>query len=84
VRVQQVWGGYTPLCVWLVVLVPEQVIANTGGILGVGPTPHEMLMRPGMTTVDVDGQPFTGPKTPRAKWHKVRQTCSGGGGDQVP
>eukprot|EP00775_Hariotina_reticulata_P011536 gene11536-11679_t len=48
-----------------------KVIANTAGILGIGPTPHEMLMRPGMTTVDVDGQPFKGPKTPKAKWHKL-------------
>jgi hypothetical protein len=35
-------------------------------------TPHEILPRPGRTIVDVDGVTFNGPKTPHAKWHKVR------------
>jgi hypothetical protein len=36
-------------------------------------TPHEILQRPGRTIVDVDGVTFNGPKTPHAKWHKVRR-----------
>lgn len=48
-----------------------QVVANTGGVLGLGMTPHEILPRPGRTIVDVDGVPFKGPKTKHAKWHKV-------------
>jgi hypothetical protein len=48
-----------------------QVVANTGGVLGLGMTPHEILPRPGRTIVDVDGVPFKGPKTPHTKWHKV-------------
>jgi hypothetical protein len=55
-----------------VVLASWQVIANTGGVLGLGMTPHEILPRPGRKIVDVDGVPFKGPKTPHAKWHKVR------------
>jgi hypothetical protein len=49
-----------------------QVIANTAGVLGVGGTPHEVLPRAGKSIVDVDKVPFKGPKTPQAKWHKVR------------
>jgi hypothetical protein len=48
-----------------------QVIANTGGIFGMGFTPHEVLPRPGKAVVDVDQIPFKGPKTKTAKWHKV-------------
>ncbi len=50
---------------------PHQIIANTGGVLGLGGTPHEVLPRPGRSVVDVDGNPFNGPKTPSAKWHGV-------------
>jgi hypothetical protein len=48
-----------------------QVVANTGGVLGLGMTPHEIIPRPGRSIVDVDGVPFKGPKTKQAKWHKV-------------
>lgn len=48
-----------------------KVVANTGGVLGLGMTPHEILPRPGRTIVDVDGVPFKGPKTKHAKWHKL-------------
>eukprot|EP00879_Flechtneria_rotunda_P018575 GHRR01019491.1.p1 GENE.GHRR01019491.1~~GHRR01019491.1.p1 ORF type:complete len:342 (+),score=104.91 GHRR01019491.1:616-1641(+) len=48
-----------------------KVIANTGGVLGAGRTPHEIAVRPGKHTVDVDGQTFKGPKTTTAKWHKL-------------
>lgn len=53
------------------VAAPLQVIANTGGVLGMGGTPHEVLPRAGKSIVDVDQVPFKGPKTPKAKWHKV-------------
>lgn len=48
-----------------------QVIANTGGVLGLGGTPHEVMVRANKSIVDVDKVPFKGPKTPHAKWHKV-------------
>ncbi|KAF8066394.1 glycosyltransferase family 92 protein [Scenedesmus sp. PABB004] len=48
-----------------------KMIANTGAVLGLGGTPHEVLPRRGRVVVDVDGVPFTGPKTPTAKWHKL-------------
>jgi hypothetical protein len=47
------------------------VIANTGGVLGIGGTPHEVMPRSNKSIVDVDKVPFKGPKTPSAKWHKV-------------
>jgi hypothetical protein len=57
-------------CAWI--HTPHaQIIANTGGILGMGYTPHEVIARPGRATVDVDQLPFRGPRTPEAKWHKV-------------
>jgi hypothetical protein len=59
-------------------VVVLQVIANTGGVLGMGGTPHEVLPRAGKTIVDVDKVPFKGPKTLQAKWHKVR-SCMGFG-----
>lgn len=65
---------YLPTCL-LALRYVVQVIANTGGILGVGPTPHEVLPRPGRSTVDVDGLAFKGPKSPHTKWHKVSGNC---------
>lgn len=56
-----------------VAVLTLQVIANTAGVLGVGGTPHEVLPRAGKSIVDVDKVPFKGPKTPQAKWHKVRR-----------
>lgn len=53
-----------------------QVIANTGGVLGVGPTPHEIIPRAGRSIVDIDGVPFKGPKTQTSKWHKVTACVS--------
>lgn len=52
-------------------LTAVQVIANTGGVLGIGGTPHEVMPRSNKSIVDVDKVPFKGPKTPTAKWHKV-------------
>jgi hypothetical protein len=63
---------HLPMCCAVVL----QVIANTGGVLGMGGTPHEVLARAGKAVVDVDKVPFKGPKTPHAKWHKVR-SCRG-------
>ena len=59
------------LAVRLTAPAAPQVIANTGGVLGIGGTPHEVMVRANKSIVDVDKVPFKGPKTPHAKWHKV-------------